>query len=563
MSFTITEAFVQSYKPPVRITGREPLGVTVVIVATEPYAYEEGEVPGTFTITRLHSNLLLPLTVEYTVTGTATPGDDYTVLEGTVVIPVGEESVELPVVPVDDEDIEGDETVIVTLNETADYFVGDPGSDTVTIVDNDESEEEWPFPTCAINEAVTTEQAETWYDNGAGLLPGAAGFFLAPTTIDIRRTGCISASPTNHSTGYSYKAAEITGDAEFSMPHDCVVAAVHNVSGDASIFSAWGYIFFENTPYWQTHPIQIDWLAFTGELFDPELAGGVEIWCCETPGVEPPRDDRGRDLAVWNFGGTGNSATLYAGDPVELPALTSLLYTLTAPGDLPITIPVPAGRALMFRTVNQDPQTLPPGSQIFGDINVGAPNDDPPMAYKIVKSEAPTSVTNFTTTAASRLRLRGLVRERTFAGATHAHGVLIYRDPTRATGNTLRFPITDPYLWFGEDPEDTFIGAGVTATLTAYAVDEAFLIGNSAADWALVKTWNYVVIELLLGSVLETMDFETSSENAFATGGGNFDVDMSGDRKLVYYKFTTSALTGVPGAGVHIPSILHGNASIF
>lgn len=54
--------------------------------------------------------------IAYSVTGTATPGTDYTTLSGTATIPSGTLSTVIDVAVLDDNDIEGDETVIVTLD---------------------------------------------------------------------------------------------------------------------------------------------------------------------------------------------------------------------------------------------------------------------------------------------------------------------------------------------------------------------------------------------------------------------------------------------------------------
>jgi gliding motility-associated-like protein/uncharacterized repeat protein (TIGR01451 family) len=55
------------------------------------------------------------ITVNYAITGTATSGSDYTALTGTVILPAGQNSVSVPVAVSDDQLIEGDETVILTL----------------------------------------------------------------------------------------------------------------------------------------------------------------------------------------------------------------------------------------------------------------------------------------------------------------------------------------------------------------------------------------------------------------------------------------------------------------
>ncbi|QUE52573.1 tandem-95 repeat protein [Luteolibacter ambystomatis] len=77
------------------------------------------------------------LTVNYTVSGTATNGTDYANLSGTCVIPDGASGVSVPVTPVDDAIAEGIETVTVTVASGTGYSVDFPASATFEITDND------------------------------------------------------------------------------------------------------------------------------------------------------------------------------------------------------------------------------------------------------------------------------------------------------------------------------------------------------------------------------------------------------------------------------------------
>ncbi len=82
-----------------------------------------------------------PLTVEYSVAGTATPAVDYIALTGISVIPVGASTTVIDVVPLDDDLQEGDETVEITLNRTSDERapIGSPATASLTIADDDEN----------------------------------------------------------------------------------------------------------------------------------------------------------------------------------------------------------------------------------------------------------------------------------------------------------------------------------------------------------------------------------------------------------------------------------------
>jgi hypothetical protein len=75
--------------------------------------------------------------VNYTITGTARNGKDYTKIAKTVTIPAGDESKTVTITPKSDTLIEGSETVILTLAK-GDYTIdSDTSTGTVTIADED------------------------------------------------------------------------------------------------------------------------------------------------------------------------------------------------------------------------------------------------------------------------------------------------------------------------------------------------------------------------------------------------------------------------------------------
>ena len=78
------------------------------------------------------------ITLAYTVGGTATPGSDFTIANsGTLSVPKGAATATIPVTIIDDSAQEGDETVVLTLNGSAGYGVGNPATHTLTIRDDD------------------------------------------------------------------------------------------------------------------------------------------------------------------------------------------------------------------------------------------------------------------------------------------------------------------------------------------------------------------------------------------------------------------------------------------
>jgi hypothetical protein len=109
----------------------------VSVSATDAAAAEAGGDPGTFVVTRT-GGTTGELTVIYTIGGTAANGTDYTpALSGTVAIPDGQTSVPISISPVNDTSTEGDESVLLTLQGSANYTVGTPDNAVVVIADND------------------------------------------------------------------------------------------------------------------------------------------------------------------------------------------------------------------------------------------------------------------------------------------------------------------------------------------------------------------------------------------------------------------------------------------
>jgi uncharacterized protein (DUF1800 family) len=95
----------------------------VTVVATRASADESGGNPGEFTFYRT-GDLTLPLTVNYTVGGSAINGLDYPPLLGSITIPAGAASVALALSPNPDVQNEGTDTVTLTIAPHFSYFLG-------------------------------------------------------------------------------------------------------------------------------------------------------------------------------------------------------------------------------------------------------------------------------------------------------------------------------------------------------------------------------------------------------------------------------------------------------
>ena len=110
---------------------------------------------GTFTLTRT-GDLSQAITVNYTLSGSATNGTDYSSLSGTVNFAAGVSSATVTVTPTDDNIFEGTETAILTLATGAGYILGTTTSATVNIADND-----LPSISLAVSPASVVEDGAT------------------------------------------------------------------------------------------------------------------------------------------------------------------------------------------------------------------------------------------------------------------------------------------------------------------------------------------------------------------------------------------------------------------
>ena len=112
----------------------------VSVVASDETAHELGD-PAEFTVSRSNTLTSNDLEVHYTLSGSATEGEDYETLSGSVIIPAGETSARINIKPLLESPAiadEGHETVSVTL-ATSDSFDLDVARTeaTITLMDNE------------------------------------------------------------------------------------------------------------------------------------------------------------------------------------------------------------------------------------------------------------------------------------------------------------------------------------------------------------------------------------------------------------------------------------------
>jgi DNA-binding beta-propeller fold protein YncE len=156
---------------------------TVSIAAPIPGTTERAGPPAAFRLIR-DGSLTSPLTVHISVSGTARKGVDYNPIETSHTFPPGISSLDIPVTPLTDGLVEGQETVMVALIPDERYTLSDPSHVTLTI--DDPPYQNWAsrfLPRKQRNDASINAPLADPNSNGqANLLEYAFGFDpLQPT----------------------------------------------------------------------------------------------------------------------------------------------------------------------------------------------------------------------------------------------------------------------------------------------------------------------------------------------------------------------------------------------
>jgi len=106
---------------------------SVTLGVANPRGYEASGEAAEFVVFR--SGGIRPITVPYTLSGSAVAGEDFLPLAGQVHFPAGARSVKIPVTPIPDGITEIQETVTLTLQDGAGYELGSPSKASATIDD--------------------------------------------------------------------------------------------------------------------------------------------------------------------------------------------------------------------------------------------------------------------------------------------------------------------------------------------------------------------------------------------------------------------------------------------
>lgn len=143
---------------------------------------------GTYTISRTGATTDA-LTVNFSMTGTATVATDYGITAGgspvttSAQIQAGQQSLNITLTPVDDLSGEGNETAIFTVTSGNGYSVGTPSSAEVTIADNDAI-----LPTVSVSSSGEQAKSVEGAKNGSFTV-SRTGATVSPLTVDYVVSG--------------------------------------------------------------------------------------------------------------------------------------------------------------------------------------------------------------------------------------------------------------------------------------------------------------------------------------------------------------------------------------
>lgn len=279
----------------------------VTVVASEPHAAEP-DTPGAFMFVRSGSTNLA-LTVNFTVAGTATSNVDFQPLGTSVIIPAGQSHAVLPVVVLDDQLVEGNETVLISLASGAGYVIGSPSNAVVTIADDDR-------PTVTI---VASQPTAAEPDTAGAFTFLREGTTNGNLTVHFSVTGTATSGVDYQGLGTSLVIPD--GQSETILP--VVVLDDHRVEGTETVpvtlAAGVGYV----TGLPDTATVYITDNEPLPRLdIGPEGQGVTLLW--PTNGTEELVLQQTRDLALGEWTPATNS-----------PVILGTNYSVTLPVDLP------------------------------------------------------------------------------------------------------------------------------------------------------------------------------------------------------------------------------------
>ncbi len=173
----------------------------------------------------LSQSSTLATTVDYTVSGTATGGSDYTLADGTLTINAGLTSGNITIADIiDDAILEANETVIITLSNPTNSGLGSETIHTYVITNNDQIDVS--LSSEMVNEDDGTVRITLTADNAA-----QGGF-----SVDVNSTDNSATTGDGDYTAVSSQTVNFAGTAGEVQTIDIAIGVDNKVEGDESFF---------------------------------------------------------------------------------------------------------------------------------------------------------------------------------------------------------------------------------------------------------------------------------------------------------------------------------------
>jgi hypothetical protein len=196
---------------------------TVTISAATPETAEGSSSPAVFTVSRTGA-VDAPLTVSYSVSGSAGAGSDYGALSGTVTIPAGAASANILINTLNDSVFEGNELVSVTLNASQGSYNLGGASAAVTIRDDEQALPE-------VTAVVWTGGSENDLANPASFMLRRTGSTAQPLTVSYQLLGTATAGVDYVTPAYTvtFPAGQDTLRLNLQVLDDAAVESVEKI----------------------------------------------------------------------------------------------------------------------------------------------------------------------------------------------------------------------------------------------------------------------------------------------------------------------------------------------
>ncbi|AFL75629.1 ExeM/NucH family extracellular endonuclease [Thiocystis violascens] len=215
---------------PGAISGAPVSATLVAITATDAAAAEEVQNPGAFAVLRT-GDTTAPLEVTYSIGGDAEAADYTPSLPTTVTIPAGASEAIIVVTPVDDDLAETNESLTLTLVDSAAYdVVANAASATVTIADNDTAAADFNL-----------QISEMWPGNAEGSDLTADWFEITNTGTEAWVSGVAPNLYYDDGSQDPTTADLINGISQIA-PGNSVIVVVGNAADAQTFATVWGSV---------------------------------------------------------------------------------------------------------------------------------------------------------------------------------------------------------------------------------------------------------------------------------------------------------------------------------